>query len=193
MLKICSNIFMVIKYVGFTPVVPSPKLICASGFQRIIWGIGISHFNIMGNTFLIFEADWMAFDNKILPSLNHYPPSWFIENFNKSLFWRDVPRTVTMGPAKTEYHYLQTSLHLIHYGKIIICCSFIDMGIRNHNISFPPSRIPAFPIIETDSTFSKVSFWMVSITRQSFHTPARHNPLLLIPVFIPKFADGKSC
>jgi hypothetical protein len=34
---------------------------------------------------------------------------------------------------------------------------------------------------------------MVSITRQSFHTPARqrHNPLLLIPVLSPKFADGK--
>jgi hypothetical protein len=56
------------------------------------------------------------------------------------------------------------------------------MGIRNHNISFSTFKNSAFPIIVIP--FSKVSFWMVSITRQSFHTPARqrHNPLLLIPV-----------
>jgi hypothetical protein len=74
-----------------------------------------------------------------------------MKNFNKSLFCNDVPKIVTIGPAKQRCRSLQT-FAFNSFSKNIISCSSL-MYVRDHNISFPPSKIPALPMIETDSTF----------------------------------------
>jgi hypothetical protein len=109
-----------------------------------------------GTLFLILKQIELLFVIRTSISKPITPQVDWWKNFNKSLFCNEVPKTVTIGPAKQRCHFLQTR-HLIHfrnnYQLFLHWCVHLD-----HNISFPPSRIPALPMIETDSTFSKKSF-----------------------------------